>query len=236
MSPAATIQLDAFIAELENLSQAATTVFAQVADSEQLESARVEFVGAKNGKFKTVQKKLGSIDGPDKKAAGMKLNEVKKSIEQALNDAASRISGAGKQRVRDPRFDSTLPGPQLRIGRLHPITQTIKELKDIMGRLGFTPAEGPEIEDDWHNFEALNIPESHPARDPLENFYLSVASARPSTLSAMTTCCCEAKPVRFRSESWKQPKPPVRVISLGRVYRPDTADGHTIPCSTKSKA
>jgi len=71
-----------------------------------------------------------------------------------------------------------LPGTKRRIGKLHPITQTIDELKDIMGRLGFTPAEGPEVEDDQHNFEALNIPRSHPARDPLDNFYLSVAQSQ----------------------------------------------------------
>ena len=70
------------------------------------------------------------------------------------------------------RFDPTVPGVRLRLGRLHPVTQTIDELKEIMGRLGFTAVEGPEVEDPWHNFEALNIPPAHPARDPLENFYL----------------------------------------------------------------
>jgi phenylalanyl-tRNA synthetase alpha chain len=229
MSPAATIQLDAFITELENLAQAASIMFAQVADSEQLESARIEFVGAKNGKFKTVQKKLGSIDGPDKKAAGMKLNEVKKSIEQALNDAVSRISGAAKQRVRDPKFDSTLPGPQHRIGRLHPITQTIEELKDIMGRLGFTPAEGPEIEDDWHNFKALNIPDSHPARDPLENFYLSLASARAKHVVGDDHLLMRSQTSTVQIRVMETTKPPIRVISLGRVYRPDTADATHYP-------
>ena len=73
------------------------------------------------------------------------------------------------------QFDPTLPGRQLRLGRLHPITQTIEELKGIMGRLGFSVADGPEVEDEWHNFEAMNIPLEHPARDPLDNFYLSVA-------------------------------------------------------------
>ena len=156
----------------------------------------------------------------------MKLNEVKKCIEQALNDAVSRISGAGKQRVRDPKFDSTLPGPQLRIGRLHPITQTIEELKDIMGRLGFTPAEGPEVEDDWHNFEALNIPAcirreirwtifTFPWRCPAHELGIPPASAESNQHRA--------------NPSDGNDEPPVRIISLGRVYRPDTADATHYP-------
>ena len=86
-------------------------------------------------------------------------------------------------RKRRAAFDPTLPGRPLRLGQLHPITQTIDELKDIMGRLGFTAVEGPEIEDEWHNFEALNIPRTHPARDPLENFYLATAQLAPGELA-----------------------------------------------------
>jgi phenylalanyl-tRNA synthetase alpha chain len=107
---------------------------------------------------------------------------------------------------------------------LHPLTQTIEELKDIMGRLGFTVATGPEIEDERHNFEALNIPASHPARDPLENFYLStagVATGAPLLLRSQTST------VQIRV--MESTPPPVRVISLGRVYRPDTADATHYP-------
>ena len=229
MSPAATIQLDDFIKELEELANAAENVFGSVADKEQLESARIEFVGAKKGKFKTVQKKLGSIDRPDKKAAGMKLNEVKKKIEDALNQAVDRISSKADERVRDPKFDATLPGSQQRIGRLHPITQTIEELKDIMGRLGFTPADGPEIEDDWHNFKALNIPDSHPARDPLDNFYLSVASSREKHALGDNHLLMRSQTSTVQIRVMETTKPPIRVISLGRVYRPDTADATHYP-------
>ena len=221
---AATIPLEDFIKELDELVEAATSLFATVADEEQLEAARIEFVGAKKGKFKTVQKKLGSIDGPNKKAAGMKLNEVKKTIEQALKDAVGRVQGAANARVRDPKFDATLPGPQHRLGRLHPITQTIDELLDIMGRLGFTHAEGPEIEDDWHNFKALNIPDSHPARDPLDNFYLSVASSREKHVLGDNNLLMRSQTSTVQIRVMETTKPPIRVISLGRVYRPDTAD------------
>ena len=91
-----------------------------------------------------------------------------------------------------------MPGRRPRLGHLHPITQTIEELKDIMGRLGFTVAEGPEVEDHWHNFEALNIPPEHPARDPLENFYLATAAA-PDAAAAPRAGCCGAKRAPCRS-------------------------------------
>ena len=221
---AAALPLEDFIGELESLSAEATQVFSNVANEEDLENARIEFVGAKKGKFKQVQKKLGSIDGTDKKAAGMKLNEVKKAIEAALNSATERVQGGGAQRERDPRFDATLPGRQHRIGRLHPITQTIEELKDIMGRLGFTPADGPEMEDDWHNFKALNIPDSHPARDPLDNFYLSVANNRAKHVLGDNNLLMRSQTSTVQIRVMETTQPPIRIISLGRVYRPDTSD------------
>jgi phenylalanyl-tRNA synthetase alpha chain len=111
----------------------------------------------------------------------------------------------------------------LTIGRLHPITQTIEELKDILGRLGFSVAEGPEVEDERHNFEALNIPAAHPARDPLENFYVATAGklAGPMLLRSQTST------VQIRV--MERTRPPVRIIAAGRVYRPDTADATHFP-------
>ena len=132
-------------------------------------------------------------------------------------------SATGVISVR-PLFDPTVPGRPLRLGRLHPITQTIDELKDIMGRLGFTVADGPEIEDDWHNFEALNIPPEHPARDPLENIYLSMAGRGKDMPLLMRS---QTSTVQIRV--MEQTPPPVRVISLGRVYRPDEADATHYP-------
>ena len=124
-------------------------------------------------------------------------------------------------------FDPTLPGRGPRLGHLHPLTQTIEELKDIMGRLGFTVAGGPEIEDEWHNFEALNIPASHPARDPLENFYLSTAKTVAGPAAAPLLLRSQTSTVQIRV--METTPPPVRVISLGRVYRPDTADATHYP-------
>jgi len=222
------MSLQQFIEQLDDLAQSARQSFLDAADAEQLESARVEFLGAKNGRFKTVQKQLGSIDRNDKPLAGKKLNEVKKEIQGSFDEANRRLASGPSQADRDPRIDATLPGPIQRIGRLHPITQTINELKDIMGRLGFSPAEGPEIEDDWHNFKALNIPDIHPARDPLDNFYLATArNTAPALGDNPLLMRTQTSTVQIRV--MENCQPPIRIISLGRVYRPDTADATHFP-------
>ncbi|MGI9456241.1 MAG: phenylalanine--tRNA ligase subunit alpha, partial [Aeoliella sp.] len=165
--------LSDFIAELDRLAADAASAFTAASDSDALEAARVEFLGAKAGRLKAIQKGMGQVDKVDKPAAGQKLNAVKQAIEQNFGSSKQRLSGSEVVATGGKLVDVTLPGTPLRLGRLHPITQTIERMKEIMGRLGFSTVEGPEIEDDWHNFEALNIPRSHPARDPLDNFYLS---------------------------------------------------------------
>jgi phenylalanyl-tRNA synthetase alpha chain len=215
------VALSDFIAELDRLAADAASAFTAATDSDALEAARVEFLGAKAGRLKAIQKGMGQVDKADKPAAGQKLNAVKQAIEQNFESSKQRLSGGEVAAATGGELvDVTLPGTPLRLGRLHPITQTIERMKEIMGRLGFSTVEGPEIEDDWHNFEALNIPLSHPARDPLDNFYLST----------------EEKPLLLRSQTstvqirvMEKTKPPVRIISLGRVYRPDTADATHYP-------
>lgn len=220
------MSLEAFISELDQLTASATTALTAATDRDALEAARIEFLGAKSGKLKAAQKQLGAVPGPDKPAAGKKFNETKTAIEQAFDAAQERLSAAPAKSKDGAQFDITLPGTPLRIGRRHPITQTIAELKDIMGRLGFTAVDGPEIEDEYHNFEALNIPEIHPARDPLDNFYLAAAEKQNAN----------ASPLLLRSQTstvqirvMEQTKPPVRIISLGRVYRPDKPDATHYP-------
>lgn len=205
--------------ELESLLAGAVQAFAAAGSADALEDARVHYLGAKNGLFKSVQKQLGAVAAAEKPLAGKHLNEAKERIQEAFDQARQKFTAELRRGAADPDFDASLPGTVQRLGKLHPITQTIEELIDIMGRLGFTPAQGPEIEDEWHNFVALNIPASHPARDPLDNFYLSVAgrqNAEPLLLRSQTST------VQIRV--MEQNRPPVRIISLGRVYRPDTAD------------
>jgi len=238
-----------FLTALDDLASRAGKAFADSADNVALEAARVEFLGAKSGQIKNVQKQLGTIPGPDKPAAGKRFNEVKNEIEAAFAAAGERLAREPGQGSKRKAFDLTLPGRPVRLGRLHPLTQTIEELKDIMGRLGFSVADGPEVEDEWHNFEALNIPASHPARDPLENFYLATAKVsggtgvspvlRTADTGKMPVPPGEEKvsaPMLLRSQTstvqirvMEKTRPPLRVISLGRVYRPDTADATHYP-------
>ncbi len=217
-----------FVKQLDELAASATAAFDAAGETAALEAARVEYLGAKKGRLKAVQKNMGSVDPADRPAAGKRLNEVKTQIEQAFAAAQQRSgssaagtsasgSSAGPAK-QAKRFDATLPGARLRWGHLHPITQTIEELKGIMGRLGFSVADGPEIEDERHNFEALNIPLEHPARDPLDNFYLPIAGHDGGALLLRS----QTSTVQIRV--MENTPPPIRIISLGRVYRPDTPD------------
>lgn len=230
--------LSEFVDELDQLATAAQAAFDGAADPAAIEAARVEFLGAKNGRLKAMQKGLAAVAPADKPAAGRRFNEVKQLVESALATSQERLA-SGPVADSQPALDLTLPGLPPTIGHLHPITQTIEELKEIMGRLGFTVADGPEIEDERHNFEALNIPSDHPARDPLENFFLATAAVgvpksgeAPKEKAGSST----ASPLLLRSQTStvqirvmeKQP-PPVRIIALGRVYRPDTADATHYP-------
>ncbi|MEC9091862.1 MAG: phenylalanine--tRNA ligase subunit alpha [Planctomycetota bacterium] len=213
--------LQEFVAELDSLCSSASEAFSTATTKDQLEDYRVEFLGAKNGRLKSAQKLMAGVPKEEKPVAGQKLNESKKVIQEAFDAASSRLADQAIEEI-DPTFDPTLPGQEYRLGRLHPITQTIEELKDIMGRLGFSIAEGPEVEDDWHNFEALNIPPEHPARDPLDNFYIATAGQNSPVLGQPMLMRSQTSTVQIRVMENKPP--PIRIISLGRVYRPDTAD------------
>ncbi|HMP80272.1 MAG TPA: phenylalanine--tRNA ligase subunit alpha, partial [Pirellulaceae bacterium] len=197
----------------------ACAAFGQADNVEVLEQARVTFLGAKSGRLKTLQKQLGLVPGADKPTAGQQFNQIKNQIQQAFEYAKQRLAENQASPLSGSTFDPTIPGTPLRVGRLHPITQTINELTDIMGRLGFTAVYGPEVEDEWHNFEALNIPSAHPARDPLENFYLSTAGQKSGQTLLLRS---QTSTVQIRA--LETSPPPLRIISLGRVYRPDTAD------------
>jgi phenylalanyl-tRNA synthetase alpha chain len=227
------MSLETFLSDLKQLVDEAKSSFDAASSADELDAARIEFLGAKKGRLKSVQKSMGTIDNSDKPAAGKELNATKGAITEAFDAAKSRLGGGAEGEAVDPTFDPTLPGTQFRVGNLHPITQTINELKDIMGRLGFTHSEGPEVEDDYHNFKALNIPASHPARDPLDNFYLRAAQNQADSVANELD---DDNPLLLRSQTstvqirvMETTKPPVRIFSLGRVYRPDTPDWSHYP-------
>jgi phenylalanyl-tRNA synthetase alpha chain len=138
-----------------------------------------------------------------------------------LESAQARLGGSGGPEPGDA-VDVTLPGDAIPLGHLHPITQTIRQVQEIMGQLGFESVDGPEVEDQWHNFEALAISPEHPARDPLDNFYLAVARAADPLLLRSQTSTVQIRVMESR-------EPPLRIVSLGRVYRPDTADATHYP-------
>jgi phenylalanyl-tRNA synthetase alpha chain len=253
-----------FLAELDSLAKDAAATFDAARDAAAVEQARIEFLGAKGGRLKTAQKGLGLVGKDEKPAAGKRFHEVKQAIEAAFEAAGARLATTVAPTGAARQGDPTVPGDRFRLGHLHPITQTIDELKEIMGRLGFSVVDGPEVEDPWHNFEALNIPAEHPARDPLENFYLTGGLADPSNREPNTT---EGKAaggdatggnaigsevfgnrgpaakeesllsgLLLRSQTstvqirvMEETRPPVRIISCGRVYRPDTADATHYP-------
>jgi len=217
--------LGEFLQQLDDLAGDADTAFSTATDVGQLEAARVEFLGAKSGRLKATQKQLGSVDKTDKPAAGKRFNEIKQRVDGAFKAAQERIASVHvASEATGKFFDTSLPGKRSGLGHLHPITQTIEELKDIMGRLGFSVADGPEIEDERHNFEALNIPLAHPARDPLENFYLATAKKTSPDVLLLRS---QTSTVQIRV--MEKTPPPIRIISLGRVYRPDTADATHYP-------
>ena len=198
----------------------ATHALAAAATPADLEAARVEFLGKKQGRLRDLQKSLGSVPKAEKPAVGKAFNEVKTRVQAALEARQTELEAATAGPIADA-LDVTLPGrPPHAVGAVHPLTRTIAEFKGILGRLGFAAVDGPEVEDERHNFNALNIPDDHPARDPLENFYLSAASvgkgAGPLLLRSQTST------VQIRV--MERTPPPVRVISIGRVYRPDTID------------
>lgn len=214
-----TVSLESFRADVERLRAEAVAAFAAAADEAGLEQARVEFAGARSGRLKAIQKLLGGLDGADRPEAGRVFNEAKGAITASLDAAQARLAGASAEAAA---IDVTLPGEPFRLGHVHPITQTIRRVQEIMARLGFESVDGPEVEDQWHNFEALAIGAEHPARDPLDNFYLAVArGADPLLLRSQTST------VQIRV--MEQRKPPLRIVSLGRVYRPDTADATHYP-------
>lgn len=222
------MSLPDFLTALDTLVEEASNAFDSATDDESLEVARVRYLGQKSGALRDIQKQMGTIGQDDRKAAGMRLNESKAAIQEAFNACKARL-GKGDSGSLDPTFDPSLPGVRPTVGHVHPITQTIQHLMEIMGRMGFEAAEGPEVEDPWHNFVALNIPEDHPARDPLDNFYLATANQVASERGSEGSQLLRSQTSTVQIRVMENRKPPIRVISLGRVYRPDDPDATHFP-------
>ena len=216
------VTIESFVAELAAFRGAASESLGAVADAVGLEQARIEFLGARSGRLKAIQKLLSGLVATDRPAGGRHFNEAKAAVTAIFTAVQERLAGGDAARPAADAIDVTLPGDPVRLGHVHPITQTIRRVQEIMARLGFESVDGPEVEDQWHNFEALAIPAEHPARDPLDNFYLAVARGADPLLLRSQTSTVQIRVMENR-------RPPLRIVSLGRVYRPDTADATHYP-------
>ncbi|MBI5722695.1 MAG: phenylalanine--tRNA ligase subunit alpha [Planctomycetes bacterium] len=199
-----------FLDEIKSLHESARAELARVRDSKTLEVWRIKYLGAK-GLVRSVMDRLREVPREIKPAAGKAANEVKNAIQSAFDSALAKLTSSTPASA-GPAVDVTLPGERPAVGHAHLITQTINEILDIFGRMGFSVAQGPEVEDEWHNFIALNIPAAHPARDVLDNFYIDQHLMIRSQTSTIQIRVMEKTP------------PPICVVATGRVYRPDTVD------------
>ena len=196
------------------LAQALEQV-AQASNERDLDEVRVRYLG-KKGEVTQQLKQLGSLPAPARPAAGQAINQAKQALQQALNRRKTALQQAQlQQQLARERIDITLPGRGQRSGGLHPVTLTLQEIERLFMEIGFTVVDGPEIEDDYHNFAALNIPEHHPARAMHDTFYCDAGLLLRTHTSNVQ--------IRYMNEN----RPPLRVIAPGRVYRCDSDMTHT---------
>lgn len=189
-------------------------------DAPALEQERVSALG-KKGRITAMMKSLGQMDPDERRAMGQELNALKDVVAAAIDAKKQRFeTEALNAKLETERVDVTLPVRPESEGSLHPISQTIDEVIAIFGQMGFELAEGPDIEDDWHNFTALNFPPGHPARDMHDTFFFN--EGEDGTRHLLRT---HTSPVQIRT--MLERKPPIRVICLGRTYRCDSDMTHT---------
>lgn len=220
---------------IQQLDEQAKADLAKVRTAAELEAFRIRYLGSK-GELKALMALMKQVPGPQKRDFGQQANALKTGLQQAFHERKAALEadaagsavdqrGAGALATRGAAgasatalgIDVTEPGLPPRLGRQHIINQTVDELLDVFGRMGFDVATGPEVEDEYHNFVALNIPRRHPARDPLDNFYLTDPNAEnPSLLRSQTST--------IQIRVMEKTQPPVRVVATGRVYRPDEHD------------
>ena len=201
--------------QLEQLIHTAQQAIATANDLPLLDQIRVQYLG-KKGEITARMKMLGSLSAEERPVAGQLINDAKQSVQTALEARKETLQQAEmSQRLQSESVDVSLPGRGQAAGGLHPVTKTMERIESLFAQLGFAVAEGPEIEDDFHNFEALNIPPTHPARAMHDTFYFDNGMLLRTHTSPVQ--------VRIMLEQ----KPPLRVLAPGRVYRCDSDITHT---------
>ena len=209
--------------KIEQLKDEALAQLEQVKDTDALETFRIAYLGSK-GRLKSLMGLMKDVPADLKPAFGQNANALKKSLQAAfdecktgLADSSAGAKAGGSAKATGAVEDLTEPGLASTLGREHVITQTVDELIEVFARMGFDVAIGPEVEDEQHNFVALNIPAEHPARDPLDNFYLTDPDGDNPKLMRSQTSTVQIRVM-------ENTQPPIRIISPGRVYRPDEHD------------
>ena len=203
--------------ELQALKEQALKELETAASVDALKDLRVKYLG-KKGHMTDILRGMGSLPAEERPKIGQIVNEVKKVLEEAIAAKAEVLEAeALKQRLASEKVDITLPGRKPQCGHLHPITLTMREIKKIFMRMGFEVLEGPQIESDYYNFEALNLPKDHPARDMQDTFYIT----EDILLRTQTS------PMQARKMQASVPDSPIRMISPGTVYRNDYDATHS---------
>ncbi len=206
--------------DLDKLKSDLFALIAGAADLPGIEAVRIDALG-RNGRITQLLKGLGQMDAEARREAGQKLNVLKNEIGAALDERKAVLEESSiDARLAAEKIDITLPPRSARTGRIHPISQTMDEVISIFGEMGFTVAEGPDIEEDWYNFTALNIPPEHPARQNHDTFYLDAEKGGAPLLLRTHT-----SPVQIRT--MQNTKPPLRIIAPGRTYRCDHDATHS---------
>ncbi|WP_027859445.1 phenylalanine--tRNA ligase subunit alpha [Marinobacterium jannaschii] len=200
---------------IEALLAEGAAAVAAAQSTQDLDQVRVEYLG-KKGLMTALLKGLGKLSPEERPQAGAKINEAKQALSEQINARKAALESAALEaRLAAETIDVTLPGRGQQLGGLHPVTKTMERIEAFFSGIGYSVAEGPEIEDDYHNFEALNIPSHHPARAMHDTFYFN----------AHTLLRTHTSPVQIRT--MEAEKPPVRIICPGRVYRCDYDQTHS---------
>lgn len=203
--------------ELQSLRSAALAEMLQVNNLEMLNELRVKYLG-KKGSLTSALKGMGALSAEERPRIGQIVNEIRSELESLITEKTEEFKRIELERkLNSEKIDVTLPGRKLNLGHKHPLTLTLERIKEIFMRMGFNIAEGPEIEKDYYNFEALNLPKDHPARDMQDSFYIT------EELLLRT----HTSPVQVRTMQATNPNEPVRIIAPGKVYRRDYDATHS---------
>jgi len=203
--------------QLQSLKEIAVAELSQAMDMEELNELRVKFLG-KKGSLTSALKGMGSLSAEERPRIGQIVNDIRSELEQIIESKGEVFKQAELVRkLASEKIDVTLPGRRMNVGHKHPLTVTLERIKDIFMKMGFSIAEGPEVEQDYYNFEALNLPKDHPARDMQDSFYIT----EEFLLRTHTS------PVQVRTMQGATPNQPIRIIAPGKVYRRDYDATHS---------